>query len=224
MCRSHAKGVRCKGLYSLRRWHCSGLGAISGGRIMQAMGRGEAAKRAKELARIEVLMAERGQEIEGLKQEHLKVRDLRQGRKQANKVVRAETRLRKLEDRRAELQGPPADAKETKRRASRESRRARHKRRCAARLRKRAENMVADMHWRLAKWLCNQADVVVLPKFNAGEMVLKKNKAAIDKGAQAVEARPQDREEDREEDAWVGALGVPRAHQVEGGGVWHARC
>ena len=104
-------------------------------------------------------------------------------------MVRAEARLRKLEDRRAELQGPPADAKEAKRRASRESRRARHKRRCAARLRKRAEDMVADMHWRLAKWLCNQADVVVLPKFNAGEMVLKKNKAAIDKGAQAIKSR-----------------------------------
>ena len=134
-------------------------------------------------------MAERGQEIEGLKQEHLKVRDPRQARKHANKVVHAEARLRKLEDRRAELQGPPADAKEAKRRASRESRRARHKRRCAARLRKRAEDMVADMHWRLAKWLCNQADVVVLPKFNAGEMVLKKNKAAIDKGAQAIKSR-----------------------------------
>ena len=76
------------------------------------------------------------------------------------------------------------------------------------------------MHWRLAKWLCNQADVMMLPKFNTGEMVLKKNKAAIDKGAQAVKSRRARKIGKKTVKKMLGlAHSAFRAPQVEGGGV-----
>jgi len=55
----------------------------------------------------------------------------------------------------------------------------RHRKRIAAvaaRLRKRAVNMVDELHRKTARWLCNNYEAILLPQFNTREMVQRKNR------------------------------------------------
>ncbi len=56
------------------------------------------------------------------------------------------------------------------------ARRAGRKRSAAARIRERIRNLSSDIHWRLSRWLCDNADVVLLPDFRPSLKVKKGDK------------------------------------------------
>ena len=56
------------------------------------------------------------------------------------------------------------------------SRHRKRMRRAAARLRQRMKDMVADLHHKAAKWLCENYGVILLPNFQAGKMSERTNR------------------------------------------------
>jgi len=53
-------------------------------------------------------------------------------------------------------------------------------------LRRRVGDLVAELHWKCAGWLCTNFTDIILPPFNTGEMVLKKGRCIASKTARAM--------------------------------------
>ena len=60
------------------------------------------------------------------------------------------------------------------------------KRRAAARMQQKIHNLVDDLHRKMAKWLCLEYTVVLLPEFKTQRMVLRNNRRLSSKTARAM--------------------------------------
>lgn len=63
--------------------------------------------------------------------------------------------------------------KDTSLDASTRHRKRRNMRNAMDRIRRKIQNLVEDLHWKVASWLCSNFDSIVLPPFNAHDMVTK---------------------------------------------------